>query len=88
MKEDNEKVSAGLKLYPMLQIAKEEYTRIISQIQNLRVQKEMAAVSSQNAEAHLKLVDDTSKIKLPSVKSFSKNQCRGFAASFAVVFLF
>lgn len=37
--EDHEKVRAGLELYPILQVTKEEYSRIINQIQNLKVQR-------------------------------------------------
>lgn len=37
--EDSEKVASGLQNYPSLQVAKEEYARIIRQIQNLKVQK-------------------------------------------------
>lgn len=86
--EDNEKVKAGLKLYPMLQIAKEEYSRIISQIQNLRVQKEMAAVSSQNSDTHLKLVEEeTPKIKLPANKGLSKNYIRVAGAAAVLIIL-
>ena len=37
--EENEKVKMGVELYPVLQTTKEEYQKIISQIQNLKVQR-------------------------------------------------
>jgi len=73
--EDTERVEAGLKLYPMLQIAKEEYTRIISQIQNLKVQKERAAISS-DAKPNLKIVNNDVTSTQYLAKGFTKNQIR------------
>ena len=58
--EETEKVKTGLKLYPTLLVAKEEYSRIISQIQNLKVQKERAAVVAP-VKTSLKLVKDGDK---------------------------
>ncbi|MCC2678393.1 MAG: hypothetical protein K0R29_969 [Pseudobdellovibrio sp.] len=83
--EDTERVEAGLKLYPMLQIAKEEYTRIISQIQNLKVQKERAAVSS-DAKPNLKIVNNDVTSTQYLAKGFTKNQIR-IAGGAAVVIL-
>lgn len=37
--EENEKVKMGIELYPILQTTKDEYQKIISQIQNLKVQR-------------------------------------------------
>ena len=37
--EENEKVKMGIELYPVLQTTKDEYQKIISQIQNLKVQR-------------------------------------------------
>ncbi len=54
--EDADKVATGLQIYPTLQIAKEEYTRIIRQIQNLKVQKENK-LRPIETKAKLKLVD-------------------------------
>lgn len=41
--EEHEKVKAGLELYPILQLTKDEYSKIISQIQNLKVQRSASA---------------------------------------------
>ncbi len=46
--EESAKVEAGLKIYPSLQVAKEEYSRIISQIQNLKVQKKLQGVVAES----------------------------------------
>lgn len=37
--EENQKVKMGIELYPILQTTKDEYQKIISQIQNLKVQR-------------------------------------------------
>ncbi|MEQ1721830.1 MAG: hypothetical protein ABL930_01550 [Pseudobdellovibrio sp.] len=37
--EESEKVKIGLELYPILQVTRDEYLKIINQIQNLKVQK-------------------------------------------------
>ena len=73
--EDTEKVKNGLKLYPMLQIAKEEYSRIISQIQNLKVQKERAVINS-DAKPNLKIVNNEVTSDQYSAKGLTKNQMR------------
>lgn len=43
--EDAAKVKTGLDLYPTLQIAKDEYLKIINQIQNLKVQRSNSIIS-------------------------------------------
>lgn len=85
--EDNERVEAGLKLYPMLQIAKEEYTRIISQIQNLKVQKERAAISS-DVKPNLKIVNNEVTSSQYLAKGLTKTQIRAAAGiALAVVII-
>lgn len=54
--EETEKVSIGLRLYPTLQIAREEYARIITQIQNLKVQKVNNTVITDSQRPQLKAV--------------------------------
>lgn len=73
--EDTERVEAGLKLYPMLQIAKEEYTRIITQIQNLKVQKERAVVAT-DVKPNLKIVNNEVTSTQYLAKGFTKTQFR------------
>lgn len=82
--EDTERVDAGLKLYPMLQIAKEEYTRIISQIQNLKVQKERAAISA-DVKPNLKIVNNDVTSTQYLAKGFTKTQIRLAAAGSVVI---
>ncbi|MGZ3726737.1 MAG: hypothetical protein ACXWQQ_13100 [Pseudobdellovibrio sp.] len=81
--EDSEKVKAGLKIYPMLQIAKEEYSRIISQIQNLKVQKERAVISS-DMKPNLKIVNNEVTAGQYS-KGLTKNQVRGLSGAAVLI---
>jgi hypothetical protein len=60
--EEQEKVAAGLELYPILQTTKDEYVKIISQIQNLKVQK-----SNQNLEDKKPTPKAVDKAKAESV---------------------
>lgn len=82
--EDSEKVKMGLKLYPMLQIAKEEYSRIISQIQNLKVQKERAVIQS-DAKPNLKIVNNDVTSTQYSAKGLTQNQMRLLISTGVVV---
>jgi hypothetical protein len=84
--EDTERVETGLKLYPMLQIAKEEYTRIISQIQNLKVQKERAAVST-DAKPNLKIVNNDVTSAQYTAKGLTKTQIRIATAGGIIILL-
>jgi hypothetical protein len=89
--EDSEKVKTGLKLYPTLLVAKEEYSRIISQIQNLKVQKERAAIVAP-AKPILKSIKDGEKIsndsKLESpIKGVSPMQFKALIGVAAVAVL-
>jgi hypothetical protein len=70
----------------MLQIAKEEYSRIISQIQNLKVQKERAAVSS-DAKPNLRIVNNDVTSSQYLAKGFTKNQIRIATAGVITVLL-
>lgn len=47
--EEHEKVRAGLDLYPILQMTKDEYSKIISQIQNLKVQKSSSVTKEKSS---------------------------------------
>lgn len=85
-KEEKEKVEQGLTIYPMLIVAKEEYTRIIRQIQNLKVQKERAVVASAS-KPHLKILsNDGNSNSTFHPKTFSKMQLRfiSIAAIFVI----
>lgn len=86
--EESAKVEAGLKIYPSLQIAKEEYSRIISQIQNLKVQKERHSVVSESKPA-LKAVkvDQTTSADTSSEapKAPVSNNLKIATAAFVVV---
>ena len=81
--EDTEKIKTGLKLYPTLQVAKEEYSRIISQIQNLKVQKERTSVVSP-MRPQTKILKEVSGISSPT-KGLTKLQLRALIVTFVVV---
>lgn len=83
--EDSEKVRAGLKLYPTLQVAKEEYSRIISQIQNLKVQKERTSVV-RPIRPQIKIPKDGLSISSPT-KGLTSFQVRALVGTFAVLVL-
>lgn len=80
--EETEKVRAGLKIYPTLQVAKEEYSRIISQIQNLKVQKERTSVVSPIRP--IKIPKDGSSISLPT-KGLTSFQMRALIGGAVLV---
>lgn len=88
--EESAKVEAGLKIYPSLQVAKEEYSRIISQIQNLKVQKERHVVVNESKPA-LKAVknDQPASADTPAATAASKapasNKLKIATAAFVVV---
>lgn len=63
--EDHEKVKAGLELYPILQLTKEEYSKIISQIQNLKVQRSASAASRDQSFTELQAVAAAESTKRP-----------------------
>lgn len=83
--DDNEKVRTGLKLYPTLQVAKEEYSRIISQIQNLKVQKERTSVV-RPIRPQIKIPKDGLSISTPT-KGLTSFQIRALVGTFSVVVL-
>lgn len=88
--EESTKVEAGLKIYPSLQVAKEEYSRIISQIQNLKVQKERHVVVNESKPS-LKAVknDQPASADTPAATAASKapasNKLKIATAAFVVV---
>lgn len=81
--DETEKVRLGLKLYPTLQVAKEEYSRIISQIQNLKVQKERTSVV-RPLRPQIKISKDGSGISSPT-KGLTPIQLRALVGTFVLV---
>ena len=87
--EDSEKVKTGLTLYPTLQVAKEEYTRIIRQIQNLKVQKENSVSVKADKKQNTKLeIVPPSTAQVPRSKKTVNGIIAFFVtAAFAVILL-
>lgn len=97
--EESEKVKIGLELYPALQVTRDEYLKIITQIQNLKVQKSNSVTTK--AKSKLSIVkekvfvedkpqaaDATSPAsdEAAEKKSFYRNK-KIVAASFATLIL-
>lgn len=68
--EEYEKVEQGLQLYPILQTTKDEYAKIISQIQNLKVQKSNKSLADKKLATQLKASSDKT-VKSDSVEENS-----------------
>lgn len=97
--EESEKVKIGLELYPALQVTRDEYLKIITQIQNLKVQKSNSVTTKAKsklsvvkekilAEAKPQAADSAGAITEEAVEktSFYKNK-KIVAASFATLIL-
>jgi hypothetical protein len=81
--DEAEKVRLGLKLYPTLQVAKEEYIRIISQIQNLKVQKERTSIV-RPLRPQIKISKDSAGLSSPT-KGLNPVQLRALVGTFVLV---
>lgn len=60
--EESEKVKIGLELYPVLQVTRDEYLKIINQIQNLKVQKSNSVTTK--TKSKLSLVKDKKSVEV------------------------
>ena len=71
--EESEKVKMGLELYPILQLTRDEYSKIISQIQNLKVKKLNSPVTK--SKKKLNLVESDAPAEQPQDShAFYKNK--------------
>lgn len=92
---DGAKVRLGLELYPVLQTTRDEYLKVIKQIQNLKVQRSNSELLNQKSATNLKVVKSVEETKPPGTKlSFkekwfkeNKTMTIGILSSFFLVTL-